>query len=55
MADNQSVYEYLFSLQELLDSGDLTEKEAGILRGKMKGIHTLLGEDEGDLEYYHSS
>jgi hypothetical protein len=50
MADNQSVYEYLFSSQELLDSGDLGEKESGILIAKMKSIYTLLGVDEGDLE-----
>lgn len=52
MADNQCVYEYLFSIQELLDSRDLSEREADILRGKMKSIRTLLGEDGGDFEYY---
>ena len=36
MGDNQSIYEYLFSSRELLDSGDLTEKEAGILSGKIQ-------------------
>ena len=51
MGDHQSIYEYLFSSQELLDSGDLTEKEAGILSGKIKSIYTSLGMDEGDLEY----
>lgn len=51
MGDNQSIYEYLFSIQELLNSGNLTEKEAGILSGKIKSICTLLGKDEEDLEF----
>lgn len=47
------VYEYLFSNQELLGSGNLTDKEAGNLYGKSRRIYTLLGKDGGDLEYYY--
>ena len=52
MADNESVYEYLLSIRELVDSGDLSEEETEILRGNVKSINTLNGEDEDDSEYY---
>ncbi len=52
MADNESVYEYLLSIRELVDSGRLSEEETTILRGKVKSINILLGEDEDELEYY---
>jgi hypothetical protein len=52
MADNESVYEYLLSIRELVDSGGLSEEETEILCGNVKSINTLLGEDEDDSEYY---
>lgn len=52
MDDNlEGVYEYLFTIKELLKEGALSAGEARALRRKIQDLSFLLGEDEHSPKY----